>query len=201
VGTTMTKKIVFIGSAGSGKSTISFDLVTSLKKSGINAEHIPEMIRYDIQRNGPMENVWEQYRSFLNQHEYEDNIPKEVDYAVIDSGCLTPYFYACLYTSTATERERLVLADMFKYLIDMIYKKQYDYIFFLPRKHTIERAGLDKISGDGTRYQSMDELDVLDKHMELMFTKILKSDTTHMLTCSLEDRLDSVLKILNLEIA
>ncbi len=81
----MTKRIVFIGSVGSGKSTIVTDVITQLKKSGVNAEHVPEMIRYDIQQNGPMESIWEQYRTLQNQREYEDGVPDNVDFAIIYS--------------------------------------------------------------------------------------------------------------------
>lgn len=193
----MTKRAVFIGSAGSGKSTIVTDVITSLKKKGINAEHVPEMIRYDIHQNGPMESIWEQYRALNNQQEYEDGIPSGVDFSIIDSGCLTPYFYACLYTSTATERERLVLSDMFRYLIDMIYKKRYDFIFFLPAKLTYEETGLETITNDGTRTQSPEELSTLDQHMALLFTKIFKADNIHILDCPLNKRLSKVLKIMD----
>lgn len=192
----MTKRVVFIGAAGSGKSTIVTDVVTQLKKNGANAEHVPEMIRYDIQQNGPMESIWEQYRAVLNQQKYEDSVPANVDFAIIDSGCLTPYFYACLYTSIASERERLVLADMFKYLIDIIYTKRYDYIFFLPGKLTKEKTGINDIIKDGTRYQSEEELNVLDQHMELMFTKVLKANNIFKLDCPLENRMEEVLKII-----
>lgn len=192
----MTKRAVFIGSAGSGKSTIVTDVITTLKKRGINAEHVPEMIRYDIQQNGPMESIWEQYRALNNQQEYEDCVPSSVEYSIIDSGCLTPYFYACLYTSTASERERLVLSDMYRYLIDIIYKKRYDFIFFLPAKLTIAETGVEQIANDGTRYQSADELDVLDQHMTLIFTKIFKADNIYKLDCSLDDRLTTVLEII-----
>lgn len=194
----MTKRVVFIGSAGSGKSTIVTDLITCLKKKGINAEHVPEMIRYDIQQNGPMESIWEQYRALNNQQEYEDCIPDNVEYSVIDSGCLTPYFYACLYTSTATERERLVLSDMYRYLIDIIYKRRYDYIFFLPARLTKSETGIDKLTNDGTRYQSEEELDILDQHMTLIFTKIFKADNIYTLDCPLDDRIDKVLDIIGI---
>ena len=192
----MTKKVVFIGSAGSGKSTIVTDVITRLKKKGVNAEHVPEMIRYDIQQNGPMESIWEQYRTLQNQREYEDGVPNNVDIAIIDSGCLTPYFYACLYTSTASVRERLVLADMFKYLINDIYKRRYDYIFFLPDKLTQEQTALNDITKDGTRYQTTDELETLDEHMNLVFTKMFKSDNIYELDCPLDERADTVLSII-----
>lgn len=192
----MTKRIVFIGSVGSGKSTIVTDVITQLKKSGVNAEHVPEMIRYDIQQNGPMESIWEQYRTLQNQREYEDGVPDNVDFAIIDSGCLTPYFYACLYTSTASVRERLVLADMFKYLINDIYKRRYDYIFFLPGKLTKKETGINSIINDGTRYQSEEELETLDEHMKLVFTKMFKADNMYSLDGPLVDRADMVLSII-----
>ena len=119
----MTKKIAFVGSAGSGKSTLACEVFTELKKQNYNAELINEWIRYDIQANGPMQSVWEQYRTLHHQRQLEDSVPKEVDYMITDSGCLNPYFYSCLYTSGADERQRLVLADMFKFLIDDLYKK------------------------------------------------------------------------------
>lgn len=193
----MTKRIVFIGSAGSGKSTIVTDIITRLKKKGINAEHVPEMIRYDIQQNGPMESIWEQYRTLNNQRLYEDGVPDNVDFVVIDSGCLTPFFYACLYTSTASERERLVLADMFKFLINDIYKRRYDYIFFLPARLTKKETGVKNITDDGTRYQTDEELDTLDEHMRIFFTKVVKSPDIYELDCPLDERADTVLSIIN----
>ena len=119
----MNKKIVFIGSAGSGKSTLATEVFTHLKKSDINAELVSEWIRYDIQANGPMESIWEQYRTLHFQRQMEDAVPDSVEWLITDSGCLTPYFYSCLYASNADERERLMIYDMFKLLIDDIVKK------------------------------------------------------------------------------
>src|SRR5690554_6481933 len=127
----MTKKIAFIGSAGTGKSTLATDVFTHLKKQGKNVELITEWVRYDIQSNGPMKSIWEQYRTLHHQRQIEDAVPDNVEWMITDSGTLTPYFYACLYTKK-TERERLCLADMFKFLIDDLYKRRYTYVFFLP---------------------------------------------------------------------
>lgn len=191
----MTKKIAFIGSAGSGKSTLATDVFTKLKIAGHNAELVTEWIRYDIQANGPMQSIWEQYRTLHHQRRLEDAVPNNVDWLITDSGCLTPYFYSCLYTSTADERQRLVLADMFKFLIDDLYQKRYEYVFFLPSKLT-KKDGVKKITDDGTRYQSEEELNILDEHMKLVFTKMFKLDNIIELNCPLEKRCKEVLKIL-----
>ena len=190
----MTKKIAFIGSAGCGKSTLAADVFTKLKIAGHNAELINEWIRYDIQANGPMESIWEQYRTLHHQRQLEDAVPDSVDWLITDSGCLTPYFYSCLYTSTADERQRLVLADMFKFLIDDLYQKRYEYVFFLPGKLT--KKDVDNITKDGTRYQSDEELDILDDHMRLVFTKMFKVDNIISLDCPLKKRSDEVIKII-----
>lgn len=192
----MTKKVAFIGSAGSGKSTIAADVFTRLKKTGHNAELITEWIRYDIQQNGPMMSIWEQYRTLGHQRQLEDSVPENVEWVITDSGCLTPYFYACLYTSTANERERLVLADMFRYLIDDLYKKRYTHIFFLPAKLTYNETGIDDIADDGTRYQSKEELDILDNHMSLVFTQMFKTENMHVLDIPLDDRAEKALSVI-----
>ncbi len=192
----MTKKVAFIGSAGSGKSTIATDVFTRLKKLGHNAELITEWIRYDIQQNGPMASIWEQYRTLSYQRQLEDSVPENVEWVITDSGCLTPYFYACLYTSTANERERLVLADMFKYLMDDLYKKRYTHIFFLPAKLTYKETGVKDIADDGTRYQSVEELNILDDHMTLIFTKMFKTENMSILDIPLDERAGEALNII-----
>ncbi len=191
----MTKKIAFIGSAGSGKSTLATDIFTRLKKKGENAELITEWIRYDIQANGPMQTIWEQYRTMHHQRELEDAVPDSVDWVITDSGCLTPYFYSCLYASKANERERLVLADMFRFLIDDIYKRRYEYVFFLPGQVTYDKGKSDIIE-DGTRYQTVEELNILDNHMKLVFTQMFNVDNIINLTESLETRAEKVVEIL-----
>jgi len=191
----MTKKIVFIGSAGCGKSTLATEVFTHLKKKHLNAELVSEWIRYDIQANGPMESIWEQYRTLHHQRKMEDAVPDSVEWLVTDSGCLTPYFYSCLYASNADERERLVLADMFKFLIDDLYKKRYEYVFFLPGAETYKKSR-GKIVKDGTRYQSPEELDILDSHMKLVFTKMFNVGNIITLDCPLKNRADKVMKVL-----
>lgn len=192
----MTKRIAFLGSAGSGKSTLVSDVYTKLKKQGCNVEILVEWIRYDIQENGPMDSIWEQYRTFHHQRTLEDSVPEQVEMVLTDGGCLTPYFYACLYTKTANERERLVLADMFKLFINDLYKKRYSHIFFLPGKLTKAQTGADKLTEDGTRFQTEEELRILDEYMSLAFTRMFKVDNVYIIDNPLEERVDAVLDVL-----
>jgi len=191
----VTKKIAFIGSAGSGKSTLAADVFVVLKKKGHKVELVTEWIRQDIQVNGPMTTIWEQYRTLHHQRSIEDAVPEEADWMITDSGVLTPYFYSCLYTNKANERERLVLADMFKFLIDDLYKKRYHYVFFLPGEYTYSKEGK-TITEDGTRYQSEEELQILDDHMRLVFTRMFKVDNIIELDVPMKERIKEVLKVL-----
>lgn len=158
-------RIAFIGTAGCGKSTLSSQVYGALKQAGRSVEHVHEFIRHDIHANGPMTSIWEQYRTRQYQKELEDAVPDVADYVIIDSGTLTPYFYAVLYADPSDPRQRLVLHDMYKYLLDDLYLKRYDLIFYIPL------IGEPNVH-DGTRYQSEQEIRVLDQHMNLMFTKL-----------------------------
>jgi nicotinamide riboside kinase len=180
----MTKRICFIGNAGSGKTTLTADAFVALKKEHKNAELVPEFIRADIQKN----------RTRSKQKELEDNIPDNVEFMLTDSGILTPYFYACLYADKSDSRSRLVLNDMHEYLLADIYNRRYDHVFYLPMTETYAKNP--NILKDGTRYQSEDEILALESHFSLVFTKHHKLDNIHILDCPLDDRLGVVLDII-----
>lgn len=188
------KRIVFIGAAGCGKSTCASEIFTILKKNNLNAEMIMEWIRYDIQSNGPMENIWEQYRTLQYQRELEDSVPSNVEYVITDSGTLTPYFYTCLYAKRLNSRERLVLQDMHRYLLNDIYLKRYWKIFYFPLNLTYQQNP--NILSDGTRYQTSDELQILDDHMDMVLNKLYNMGNVYKITSSLEERVNMVLNII-----
>ena len=182
-------RVVFIGAPGSGKSTLSTQIFCELKKLGHRAEHIHEFIRNDIMSNGPMTSIWEAYRTKQHQKELEDAVPSNIDYVVCDSGTLTPYFYSILYADPTDARQRLVILDMYKYLLDDIYLNRYDKIFYVPLAAAADL-------NDGTRYQTEDEVQSLDEHMRLIFTKYHPSVNTYIVSSSFENRLEEVLKII-----
>lgn len=188
------RKICLIGNAGSGKSTLSGELFVEMKKKGINAELVPEFIRGDIQRNGPMTDIWEQYRTRSNQKETEDAIPENVEYSIVDSGTLTPYFYACLYADNTKARHRIVMQDMYKFFLDDLYLGRYSHVFFLPMAETY-KANLN-ILNDGTRYQTAEQINTLEEHMTLVFTKLHKLDNVYVLDGPLESRCKNALDII-----
>ena len=187
------KKITLVGSAGAGKSTLAHGIFTSLKKKNINVEIAHEFIRGEVQRNGPMQSIWEQYRTRSHQKEIEDAIPQSVDVMISDCGTLSMYFYAVNYFKNNNPRDRLVLQDMYKYLIDDIYLKRYDLIFYLPAtKGLIE---------DGTRFQTLEDVNNIDAHMRMVFTTLHKTEGTHCIDGPLDDRHDLVMKIIENNIA
>lgn len=178
-----TKRIAFVGGPGSGKSTTSADLFVQLKKLGKNAELVTEWIRRDIMRNGPMRSTFEQYRTMMHTREAEENFPAEVEYLICDGNTLLNYFYAVLYGSKSDTRDRLVLQDMYTLILDDLYTRRYDHIYFLPRIHT---ASVD--TNDGTRIQTIDDMDRLENHMKLFFTEAHQMDNLKILDCELSHR-------------
>jgi hypothetical protein len=190
-----TNKICFIGNAGSGKSTLSAEVYVRLKKQHKNAELVTEFVRSDIQINGPMSNIWEQYRTRSNQEQLENVIPKNVEYMVTDSGVLTPYFYASLYADNTDARQRIVLADMYRFLINDLFLKRYTHVFFIPMAETY--ASNPNMLSDGTRYQTPEQIQTLENHMSLIFTAIHRVDNVHVLDGPIDERCDRVMQIIS----
>lgn len=190
----MTKRIALIGAAGSGKSTLAAEIFVELKKDGKNAELISEWVRSDIHLHGPLETIWEQFRTRMHQKELEDAVPNNVEYIITDSGTLTPYFYACLYADNTDSRQRLVMQDMHKWFLDDLYLRRYDYVFWLPTSETY-KIKPDMLE-DGTRFQTPEEIDTLEMHMSLMFGRLHKLDNVYVLDVPLAERWRKVLEII-----
>ena len=185
-------KVVFIGTAGSGKSTLAAQVFTALKTSGHKVKLVREFVRHDIHSNGPMTSIWEQYRTRQYQKELEDAVPDMAEYVICDSGTLTPYFYAVLYADPSEPRQRLVLQDMYKYLLDDLYLKRYDHVFYI--------SAIDGVNlKDGTRYQTDEQINTLDEHMKLIFTKLHRLSNIHWIQSSFENRLEEVMQKIGVE--
>jgi nicotinamide riboside kinase len=182
-------RIVFVGCPGSGKSTLATSVFTALKIAGQKAELVHEWIRFDINAKGSMTSIWEQYRTRQYQKELEDAVPTSVKYVICDSGTLSSYFYAVLYSDPNEPRHRMVLQDMYKYLLDDLYLRRYDMIFYLP---AVASSDLN----DGTRYQTDDEVAALDQHMNLLFRVIHRLPEVYCVTVAMEDRLQYVLDVI-----
>lgn len=187
----MTKRVVFIGGPGCGKSTLTADVFVAFKKIGKVTEFVPEWIRREIMREGVMTSVWEQYRTMNNHRREELHFPDTVEYLILDGGTLTPYFYTAVYSKKDDRKERLVVQDMYEQLLDDLYSRKYDHIYFLPRIFT-DQAGVS--FQDGTRFQTDEELDTLEQYMSLIFTKIHRMDNIKVLNCPLDDRVDTIVQ-------
>jgi nicotinamide riboside kinase len=183
------KKICVIGAPGSGKTTLAHSVFTTMKQKGINVELSHEWIRNDVQKSGAMESVWEQYRTRNHQKELEDAVPKSVEFLVSDAGTISMYFFAVHYFNPENTRERLVLQDMYRYLLDDIYLNRYDLIFYLPTQPNVD-------TDDGTRFQSTEDIEMLDMHMGMVFTALHKTDRIFRIDGPMDGRHDIVMKII-----
>jgi hypothetical protein len=179
-------RIVFVGAPGAGKSTLVTSVYAALKQAGRSAELVDEWVRRDIQLAGAMTSIWEQYRTRMYQKELEDAVPIATKYVICDSGTISPYFYSCLYADPTDSRQRLVLQDMHKYLIDDLYLKRYDLIFYVP---LLQPSNLN----DGTRYQTERQIAILDDHMAMLFTKIHHLPQVHRVNGWFDKRLEEVM--------
>lgn len=179
-------RVCFVGCPGVGKTTLATSVYATLKQSGRNAEYIHEFVRFDIHRSGPMASIWEQYRTRQFQQELEDAVPDVADYVICDSGTLSPYFFAVLYADPTDARQRLVLQDLHRYFLDDLFLRRYDIVFYLPPDGETNLQ-------DGTRYQTADEIGVLNEHMHLVFTQLYRVPNVHVLRSGLTGRLDEVM--------
>jgi len=179
-------RVAIIGAPSCGKSALAADIYTQLKQSGHNVELVHEWIRFDIMTRGSMTSIWEQYRTRQYQKELEDAVPSNVDYVIVDGGLLLPYFFAVLYADPNEPRQRVVLQDMYRYLLDDLYLQRYDKVFYLPLLAGRQRE-------DGTRYQTEAEIALLDEHIRLMFTKLHRLPFVSTVNGGFDQRLDEVM--------
>jgi hypothetical protein len=88
-------------------------------------------------------------------------------------------------------RQRLVLQDMYRWMLDDLYLKRYENIFFLP----FPKVNKGKVQ-DGTRFQNDDQIVMLDQHMDIVFTKLYKPGNIFRIDGAFETRLDQVMDII-----
>jgi nicotinamide riboside kinase len=179
-------RIVFVGAPTSGKSTLATQVFAALKQAGRSTELVPEWIRGEIAKNGPMTSIWEQYRTRLYQQEIEDAVPADIKFIVCDSGTISPYFYACLYADPSDRRQRLVLQDMHRFLVNDLFLGRYDLIFLLP---PIANASI----ADGVRFQDQTQIRLIDDHMDVLFTKVFRLPQIHKVASGPNSRLEEVM--------
>lgn len=154
-------RINIIGAPGSGKSFLAEQLFLYFKqKNQYSVEFVPEWIRSEIYRIGPMESLWEQIRTSHKQREMEQK-PKS-DIIITDSGTTAGYFYACLHFNGDDKRQLAVIEDLYADLLSDIYNNYYDVTIYAPP--------IINDFEDAARYHNKNEIQSLDQHMKVIFT-------------------------------
>jgi len=176
-------------------TTTCHDVFVKLKKKKHKVELISEYAREYIQKHGAPESIYEQYSIYTEQKNREQNIPQNIDYVVMDVLPCLSFFYASKYANYDNPRERIVLQDLYKILLDDLVLKRYDYIFFIPTNQTYSTDAKD-ILNDGVRYHSEDDISVIEQHMDLMFNKLHNYGNVYRLDCPIEERSKTVMNIL-----
>jgi len=89
----MAKKIAFIGTHGSGKTTLAHELVVKLKKKSKNVEFLPEIVRdcpFPVNEGATKKaQLWVLFMQIIKEFEKEE----KADFLICDRSILDPYVY------------------------------------------------------------------------------------------------------------
>jgi len=89
----MVKKIAFIGTHGTGKTTLAHELVVKLKKKGKHVEFLPEIVRecpFPVNEKATKKaQLWILFTQIIREFEKEE----KADFLVCDRSILDPYVY------------------------------------------------------------------------------------------------------------
>ncbi len=132
----MVSRIAISGVPGSGKTSLSRALSAECRRiDGLSkVELVPEYARRYIAQYGPINNVWEQVRILEKQLQWEDSVPSDhTDLLITDSPVFFSFLY-CLEIGTKSQKDAMVVNDIFKKINKLNYPPRYDIIFHLPPK-------------------------------------------------------------------
>lgn len=128
-------RIGITGVPGSGKTSLARGLCASLRKiEGLNSvELVSEYARRYISKHGDITSMWEQYRIFAKQKEWEDSVDNgKVDLMISDSPIYLGFIY-CLELPKNTSKDIMSFNDVFKAMLRLnAPRSRYDIIFHLP---------------------------------------------------------------------
>ncbi len=147
-------RIALIGGAGCGKSTQCAHFFSILRSESIPIEQVQEWVREALNMKlipSPIENPWVQAFIYEEQKKKEDCMPPEVQLIVTDSPTILCYLYTIV--NAKIPQDKYLLVKMYEKFIDDI--NRYDYVFLCKREKEYIK--------DGTRTQTKDEADILDR--------------------------------------
>jgi nicotinamide riboside kinase len=117
-------KIALIGAHATGKTTLAYDIATSLKKMNFNVDVLGEVSRdcpFPINENTTIKaQSWILFTQYLREIEKED----KCDYLICDRSVLDNYAYYVRKFGRSEEMEPFILNHM----------KSYGYLFKIPIK-------------------------------------------------------------------
>jgi nicotinamide riboside kinase len=129
-------KIAFIGAHATGKTTLAYEIATSLKKRNFNVDVLGEVSRdcpFPINENTTIKaQSWILFTQYLKEIEKED----KCDYLVCDRSVLDNYAYYVRKFGRSEEMEPFILNHM----------KSYGYLFKVPiREEYLTKDGIRSI--------------------------------------------------------
>jgi len=144
------KLITIMGAPSCGKSTLSSDIHTYLKKLGKNSVYVQEAATDWIAENGTPNTPIEQIIIFYKQLGREQMFSGTKEYIICDSSGILNYFYfRNLFKPPLTNKDISIINHMQKEILKTI--DNFSFIFYLP-------PNLENIK-DGIRFQ--DEIEII----------------------------------------
>lgn len=140
----MTRRIGVCGGPGVGKTTLSRILTNRLSLSGYNSEYVQEYARLHInqckKRNVPVDrNPLHQAVILHHQLQWEDAIPKAVDFMVTDSPILSYPIYCYAFTDFNDFNQTSFYHMYYQQILE--HRNRYDTLFWLPPEIPFQSDG------------------------------------------------------------
>lgn len=179
-------KIGLAGLPSSGKTTLARRLSSHFV--GANVELVTEYARQYINKYGSIENIWEQIRILKKQLAHEEYVSM-VDIMITDAPVFMGFAYANSLRKNNSEKETMLMNDLYKMMNIANTPQRYDVVFYLPP--------LEDTKQDGTRPSlHFDEIWRRDMHDSIIsvFKHVFPPKKFIILqSTSFENRLDEVL--------
>lgn len=135
-------RVGITGVPGSGKTSLARGIASSGKINSI--EVVSEYARRYISKHGQITSMWEQYRIFQKQKEWEDSVCSQVDVMITDSPIFLGLIY-CFELPKETSKDIMCFNDVFKGMTKLNARRsRYDLILHLPPVIPMKEDGVRK---------------------------------------------------------
>ena len=158
-------RVGITGVPGSGKTSLARGIASSGEINSV--EVVSEYARRYISKHGQITSMWEQYRIFQKQKEWEDSVCSQIDVMITDSPIFLGLIY-CFALPKKTSKDIMCFNDVFKGMTKLnVHRSRYDVILHLPPVIPMKEDGVRKseYSSDAVRQSINEQIKVVNRDM------------------------------------